>query len=450
MGTRTAFALTTAFAANLLIDCACNLNGSSLTKISPFQQSITDSIDIANVDGGRDGLHVFRRASSRISSLQDTIRYHQLLSTDIHELVFIVQERNIDELESILLDISDPTSPNYGQHLKRQDIIDLTSDPVLHKEVTTYLERAGATLVEEEAFSSHITARGSIDLWNRMLNTEFYSFSSLHTNGESELGGQVADTRYIRTDKYFVPSCLDKHVVSILNTIGIPELTSRRLPPPPTGLGENNRLQSLEIVTPQMLAKAYNIDDSTGHRRATQEAFAYYQNYFSPEDLAIYQARLNLPNRPVNESYASRTSEYCGRTGLCYEGNLDIQLMLGVADTPTTFGYTQLMSLLGYLNNLVYSKKRPPLVISISYGGDEEMEYIDYYRAFDIAAMKLGAMGSTILVASGDDGALSPKARDNGDHCYYKPEWPATSPWIVSVGGTQVSPTSKTHVQHTC
>ena len=450
MGTRIAFAFTAALASNLLIDCACNLNGSSLMKISPFQQSITDFIDIANVDGGRDGLHVFRRASPRISSLQDTIRYHQLLSSDIHELVFIVQERNIDELERILLDISDPASSNYGNHLKRQDIIDLTSDPVSHKEVTTYLERAGATVVEREATSSHITARGSIDLWNRMLNTEFYSFSSFHTNGNSELSGQVADRKYIRTDKYFVPSCLDKHIVSILNTIEMPELMSRRLPPPPMGFGENYRLQSLEIVTPQMLSKAYNIDDNTGHRRATQEAFAYYQNYCSPEDLAIYQARLNLPNRPVNESYASRTSEYCGRTGLCYEGNLDIQLMLGVADTPTNFGYTELMGLADYLNNLVYSKKRPPLVISISYGADEEIAYADGYRAFDIAAMKLGAMGSTILVASGDDGALSPRARDNGDHCYYKPEWPATSPWIVSVGGTQVSPVQHPYAHHTC
>lgn len=451
MGTRIAFAFafTTTFASNLLVDCASYLNVLSLMKTSYFHQSISDSIDVAKIDGGTDGLHVFRRASSGLSSLQDTIRYEQLLSTDIHELVFIVQEKNIDELERILLDISNPSSPNYGNHLTRQDIINLTSDPVLRKDVTTYLEQAGATVVEGGASGGLVTARGSIDLWSRMLNTQFYSFSSLRSNGDSENSQQLADMRFIRTNRYSVPSCLDKHIVSILNTIETPEVLSRRLPPPPPDFAQNNRLQSLEIVTPQMLAKAYNIDDNIGHPRATQEAFAYAQNYFSPEDLAIYQARLNLPNRPVNESYGSRTSEYCGRTGLCYEGNLDIQLMQGISDTPTIFGWTRLMSLIDYVNNLVYSEKRPPLVISISYGADEEASSADAYDAFNIAAMKLGAMGSTILVASGDDGALSPKARDNGDNCYYKPDWPATSPWIVSVGGTQVSPTSS-YISLTC
>ena len=50
--------------------------------------------------------------------------------------------------------------------------------------------------------------------------------------------------------------------------------------------------------------------------------------------------------------------------------------------------------------------KYPPLVHSISYGGDEGQFKGNpaYVNAFNVQAMKLGAMGGTIVVASGDSG----------------------------------------------
>ena len=85
----------------------------------------------------------------------------------------------------------------------------------------------------------------------------------------------------------------------------------------------------------------------------------------------------------------------------------------------------------------------PPSVISISYGIGEE----DYPQAdrelFDTFAMKLGLAGVTIVVSSGDDGVAGNHARASGAYpkglsaCGYTPQWPASSPWITSVGGTQ-------------
>ena len=48
-------------------------------------------------------------------------------------------------------------------------------------------------------------------------------------------------------------------------------------------------------------------------------------------------------------------------------------------------------------------------------------------------------MGTTILAASGDDGANSPWVRDDLSKCAYFGSYPATSKYVLSVGGTTVS-----------
>ena len=71
--------------------------------------------------------------------------------------------------------------------------------------------------------------------------------------------------------------------------------------------------------------------------------------------------------------------------------------------------------------------------------------------AFNIQAIKLGVMGTTILAASGDDGVI-----DFLNNCGYYPQFLASSPYVTAVDGTvglesgnpeiactsQISPTS--------
>ncbi len=44
----------------------------------------------------------------------------------------------------------------------------------------------------------------------------------------------------------------------------------------------------------------------------------------------------------------------------------------------------------------------------------------------------------TLLSASGDDGVAGFKARNNPIMCGYWPQFPASSPYVTAVGGTQV------------
>lgn len=51
--------------------------------------------------------------------------------------------------------------------------------------------------------------------------------------------------------------------------------------------------------------------------------------------------------------------------------------------------------------------------------------------------MKLGLRGVTLIVASGDDGVGSFLVRESTLWCGYIPSFPATSPFVTAVGGTQ-------------
>ena len=80
----------------------------------------------------------------------------------------------------------------------------------------------------------------------------------------------------------------------------------------------------------------------------------------------------------------------------------------------------------------------PPLVHSVSYGNDEAQQSgVDYMRTANEAFMKLGARGISVLFASGDQGVCGREGCGfSAKHTRYHPDFPASSPYITAVGGT--------------
>jgi tripeptidyl-peptidase-1 len=77
-------------------------------------------------------------------------------------------------------------------------------------------------------------------------------------------------------------------------------------------------------------------------------------------------------------------------------------------------------------------------VLSLSFSDHEETTSKSELNAFNTQAIKLGVMGVTIVVASGDDGALDRAVRGgNIDKCGYIATFPASSPYVTAVGATQ-------------
>jgi len=59
--------------------------------------------------------HVFKE-NALLSMRRDVNRVHRAQPEVKHSVIFAVSQRNIPELERVLLDVSDPTSENYGKH----------------------------------------------------------------------------------------------------------------------------------------------------------------------------------------------------------------------------------------------------------------------------------------------------------------------------------------------
>merc|ERR1712039_27735 len=119
------------------------------------------------------------------------------------------------------------------------------------------------------------------------------------------------------------------------------------------------------------------------------------------------------------------------------EAELDIEYIKGVApNVPLTVIYSSQYSLLNWANQ-INSMSDAPLVHSVSYGNDEvQQSSREYMLTCNTAFMKAGAKGMSILFASGDQGVCGRSGCGLFMHSRFHPDFPAGSPYITAVGGT--------------
>jgi tripeptidyl-peptidase-1 len=191
----------------------------------------------------------------------------------------------------------------------------------------------------------------------------------------------------------------------------------------------------------QLINQAYYNIDSTvqGSSLSKQAIYSTIQQYFSPSDLTLFQNRFQIPLQAVSDIIGGHSddAQCVQNTNNCAEANLDLQYIMSTSKvSPTTSWYSDS----DFTNFLVEvaNTANLPLVFSISYGFDEGSAGSSYLNAFNTQAMKLGIRGVTIVAASGDDGANSRSVRAGmGGSCGYAPGFPASSPYVTSVGATQ-------------
>jgi tripeptidyl-peptidase-1 len=120
----------------------------------------------------------------------------------------------------------------------------------------------------------------------------------------------------------------------------------------------------------------------------------------------------------------------------CLEALLDIEYIKAVGgDIPLTNIYVKDFSLLNWAKTIdAIADTELPLVHSLSYGNDERQQTSpEFMDAVNAQFMKLGARGVTLLAASGDQGVWGRSGVYDG---VFHPDFPAGSPYITAVGGT--------------
>ena len=193
------------------------------------------------------------------------------------------------------------------------------------------------------------------------------------------------------------------------------------------------------LNTLSVLRTYYNIGiQSTTNPKTAQVVYGGYGESFSASDLAAFQAYYNVPSTPItgtsDESLCNTTT-----TGNCNEGNLDVQYITGIAANTKTYfinGASSSATTFKYwLANLV-NLPILPRVASISYGAAELDLSPTELSLFDNEAIKLSAMGVTIVASSGDDGANSDQVEQSSAYCGYVVNFPASSAYVLGVGAT--------------
>lgn len=344
-------------------------------------------------------------------------------ATAEHEVVFAVNQKNLDQLERILFEVSDPKHEKYGQFLNRQQVANLTSNAAGTEFVSSFLNKNGVRIVNSTPHGEYITATAPISQWEKLFATTFYTFNQ-----------REAREPVTRAHHYSIPAELADHVSAVFNTVQLPPRVPAKRALTQKVAGKTN------TVTPALLNSYYEVTSNKGNVKASQAVFESLGQYYSPSDLSLFEKNYNIPAQEVAVDVGGfvSDSECVDDPNNCIEANLDVQYLIAVSQTtPTTYWYEGAAdSFLAWIK-AVAASDAPPLVNSISYGSIENELPKSMANAFNTEAMKLGVQGVSIIVSSGDDGVANFQARTNPKKCGYNPSFPASSPYVTAIGATQ-------------
>ncbi|EGC38959.1 hypothetical protein DICPUDRAFT_148281 [Dictyostelium purpureum] len=342
------------------------------------------------------------------------------------ELTFGIRQRNLDELEEFVWQVSNPDHPNYGSYKSFSEIKEMV------KPLEESIPKVKDWLSENDILDSYITESGDFV----RVTTSVRKAEQLLSVRYNKLVHKESKKSFYRSlDPYSVPSDLLEHIDFIGGVNHLPILSSKSaqqselLKSNKVPLNYNFDKQGKSskdrdpLLSPALIRKEMNVSQvstNSTHLGNSQAIAQFLKEYFSPADLKNFQSRFSLPDQEVVNVVGPNE-----RLSPGLETALDIQYIMAMApNVPTWIVSTGGLHegqepFLDWLVDLS-SNKNLPLVHSISYGDEEASIQKAYTDRVDTEFKKYAAMGRTIVFSSGDFGA----------GC-----WPASSRFVLAVGG---------------
>ncbi|KAL0580736.1 hypothetical protein V5O48_001294 [Marasmius crinis-equi] len=389
------------------------------------------------------------------------------------ELRIGLSQPNIHVLEHHLLQVSDPDHPRYGQHLSKQEVEGIVAP---HPESIRLIDEwlAGYGIQEEDISRSPaqdwVIVTIPVGLAEQLLGTTYHTWK--HTASGDAL---------VRTTSYSLPEHLHSHVDvlqptttfarwgALKSTIywpdGETEVTKISQNVAPVVAGDVTVDPACNVtITIDCLQQLYNLKGYKVQepKKNSIGITGYLEEFANKKDLQLFYK----DQRPdaVGSSFefisvkGGQNSQNASEAGI--EANLDVQFAFGLS-FPTrsifysTAGRPPFIPDTGFPNNtnepyadwldFVLSHPSPPLVISTSYGDDEQTVPEDYARRTCQQFMQLGARGVSLTFSSGDGGVGDGEPNPANQTCFtndgrnkteFIPLFPASCPYVTAVGGT--------------
>jgi len=343
-----------------------------------------------------------------------------------------IDETQRAHLEKFFWEVSNPKHPKYGQYKTNAEIADLLAVPASRVErVERFFQTAGAA-VTVHPHKDTLNIRGSVWAIEAALQTSLYWFRH-STVATAPRVLRAASTYSLPTDV-----AADVTMVGELLQFPRPRNSLRTADTPstvedasaswPTDCGASH---CSKLVTPNVLEQRYKLTSSNGAAAGSNSmAVAEFQGqYYKPTDLSTFSSACGKTVEVATTIGGNQDS-----AGI--EAELDIEYIKAVApDVPLTVVYNSEYSLLNWCNQIT-GLDNSPLVHSVSYGNDEAQQTsTEYMYTSNTAFMKAGAKGLSILFASGDQGVCGREGCGFFKKKFH-PDFPAASPYITAVGGT--------------
>ncbi|KAL7943618.1 peptidase S8/S53 domain-containing protein [Trichoderma barbatum] len=372
-------------------------------------------------------------------------------------------QQNIDQLESRLAAVSTPNSKTYGKYLDLDEINDIFAPSnASSAAVESWLQSHGVTKYTKQG--SSIWFQTEVSTANAMLSTNFHTYSD------------PAGVKKLRTLQYSIPESLVGHVDLISPTTyfgtskAMRAMRSRNVAPAETLAARQEPSsckgtlvfegRTFNVFQPDCLRTEYSVDGYTPSAKSgSRIGFGSFLNQSASfSDLALFEKHFgfssqnfsvvlinggtDLPQPPSDENDG--------------EANLDVQNILTIAHPlPITEFITagsppyfpdpvepagtpdENEPYLQYFEYLLSKTNAElPQVITNSYG-DEEQTVPQAYavRVCNLIGL-MGLRGISILESSGDEGVGASCVATNSTTPQFNPIFPATCPYVTSVGGT--------------
>jgi tripeptidyl-peptidase-1 len=418
----------------------------------------------------------------RIESTLDMSQWnrgHEADTSHSLQMSIALKMQNVDLGLETLLRISDPSSPDYGQYLSTKDVVRMfepKSSAVLG--VMEWLQESG--IDRGRVTPSHSGDQLSLDLsvqeasW--LLVTTFY-YQIHQETGQEQIASQhhhIPQSLAESIDYIIAASPISTHQQIPRKQVIINDDASA-LTPLPSNCFTQTALSCLRIL--------YKIPDNVPPH--PNNSFGIYQpSWFTwiPEDLDKFFGQMQkelVGHRPkvdaINGGYMQRNET---GEGWSREPNLDFEYAMALT-SPQEVTDVQVgsYSQVGNPDNMLAAfdkyycdsshqvpkypdfyppgcnattcdcgSSSPPNVLSMSYGWTEDGFTSSYLQRQCLEFLKLGLMGTTVVVSISDHGTASRAGSycindttGTGTEPKFSPMFPASCPWVTSVGGTQMS-----------
>ncbi|KAF8258055.1 subtilisin-like protein [Lactarius quietus] len=363
---------------------------------------------------------------------------HPAADTTI-DLHIALKAQDENALIEALYEVSSPGHPKYGKHLSKEQVAELVAPP------TEVLELVSGWLKHHNVYPSAVlTKHGG--------RASYQLYHHIGTN-----------TTVLRTLSYGLPEALLECVQTVVPTTyfgfpvsprqkplmrrGGPEVARAQAP-----VGDREMALSSRApyrVSPEFLRSLYKTSAyvPTAPNLNVIGIAGFNGEYPSPDDLMQFMKQFRTDATYATYTVALVNGGAYDPTNPELEPNLDIQFSLGIAN-PTqlifySIGKTPIDPLVAWLEYML-DQISVPQTISTSYGTPEYQVPLDYASYVCNLFARLGLRGASVLSPTGDNG-VGPencefKDADGNSYVQFLPTFPATCPWVTSVGATTLVP----------